>query len=150
MTDWARLFSRAANSGVYEVEEGADADFRAAAARAGLAVFELNLAGVKRKDDFLRAASRALKFPAYFGPNWDAFEECITDLSWLEAGGYAVLIYNPGAFRECDPAEMETARAVFEDAAGYWKDQDTRFFVGLAAGAPASVRGRNPRTRKSG
>jgi hypothetical protein len=35
---------------------------------------------------------------------------------------------------------MATARAIFEDAAGYWKNQDKRFFVGLAAGSPPSER----------
>ncbi len=150
MNDWARLFSKAENSGIYTVEEAADADFRAAAKRAGLAILELNLAGVRHKEDFLRAASKALQFPAYFGSNWDAFEECITDLCWLEADGYALLIYNPGTFQECEPAEMETARAIFEDAAVYWKDQDIRFFVGLAAGSPSPKRARNPRARKSG
>ena len=28
--------------------------------------------------------SKALSFPDYFGWNWDAFDECITDLSWLD------------------------------------------------------------------
>ncbi len=149
MKDWARLFSKAENSGVYAVEKAVDAGFRSAAARAGLAVFELNLAAVRRKEDFLRAASKALQFPSYFGPNWDAFEECITDLSWLEADGYALLIYNPESFQECSPGEMETARAIFEDAAGYWKDQDKRFFVGMASGAPSPEQSRNPRARKS-
>lgn len=28
--------------------------------------------------------SRALSFPDYFGHNWDAFHDCIDDLSWLD------------------------------------------------------------------
>ncbi|MBX3410067.1 MAG: barstar family protein [Phycisphaeraceae bacterium] len=27
--------------------------------------------------------SRVLAYPDYFGRNWDAFEECVCDLSWL-------------------------------------------------------------------
>ena len=30
----------------------------------------------------------ALQFPYYFGGNWDALDECITDMAWLPAAGY--------------------------------------------------------------
>jgi len=35
------------------------------------------------KDDLFSKWSRELGFPAYFGRNWDAFEEMIGDLDWL-------------------------------------------------------------------
>ena len=30
--------------------------------------------------------SRVLSFPDYFGYNWDAFNDCVDDLSWLDGG----------------------------------------------------------------
>jgi hypothetical protein len=39
---------------------------------------------IRSKDDLLRFLSKQLNFPEYFGCNWDAFEECLNDLSWLE------------------------------------------------------------------
>ena len=34
-----------------------------------------------------------LEFPAYFGRNWDALEECLRDLSWLPANQAICLIH---------------------------------------------------------
>jgi hypothetical protein len=35
------------------------------------------------KEKVLSVLSRALRFPRYFGWNWDALEECLGDLSWM-------------------------------------------------------------------
>lgn len=36
--------------------------------------------------------SAALQFPYYFGHNWDAFDECITDLEWLPGSCYVFMV----------------------------------------------------------
>jgi RNAse (barnase) inhibitor barstar len=36
--------------------------------------------------------ARQLRFPDYFGRNWAALEDCLTDLAWLPAPGYVVLL----------------------------------------------------------
>ena len=136
MNNWERLFAKAKNSGVYSVEEAACPEVRKAAAQAGLAVFHLNLTDINEKVGFLKAAAKALQFPSYFGSNWDAFEDCLTDLSWFEAGGYVLLIQNLEPFRKNAPTDMAMARTILQDAAAYWKQQGVRFFVGLAVETP--------------
>jgi len=42
--------------------------------------------------------ARVLKFPAYFGTNWAALDECITDLEWMPGKGYVLLIKNADQF----------------------------------------------------
>lgn len=42
---------------------------------------------------FLREVGSILKFPDYYGENWNAFEECINDLSWIKEKN-VVLIHN--------------------------------------------------------
>jgi RNAse (barnase) inhibitor barstar len=48
----------------------------------------------KTKDGLFSVFATALKFPSYFGNNWDAFEECINDLEWLPANGYLLIVFD--------------------------------------------------------
>ena len=45
-------------------------------------------------DDFFREISSGMRFPYYFGWNWDAFDECITDLEWLKFSSLFIVIDN--------------------------------------------------------
>ena len=45
-------------------------------------------------DDFFREISSAMRFPYYFGWNWAAFDECITDLEWLNFSSLFIVIDN--------------------------------------------------------
>ncbi len=50
---------------------------------------------ISDKNKLLQSFSEALAFPNYFGYNWDAFEECINDLEWLDASSYIIVLKNP-------------------------------------------------------
>lgn len=41
---------------------------------------------VSNKSALFDVFSTALQFPSYFQNNWDSFEECLNDLSWLGDG----------------------------------------------------------------
>ena len=47
-------------------------------------------ASIRSKQKLLRVLAEQLQFPAYFGYNWDALEECLRDLSWLPAGNVQI------------------------------------------------------------
>lgn len=147
MTRWLQLFKNPDHSGIYAAEPGETADIAKAAGKTGLAFFRLDAAEVRGKQDFLKAAARILEFPKYFGSNWDAFEDCLTDLSWHQADGYVLLLQNLRAFADQNPAEFEMTRSIFHDASAYWKGQGIRFFVimeGLERlKAPVSARAKN-------
>jgi hypothetical protein len=36
--------------------------------------------------------SNSMRFPAYFGGNWNALSECVRDLSWIPADRYLLVI----------------------------------------------------------
>ena len=129
MKNWEKLFADAKNSGVYPVEEEKLEYITQAANQEGLEIFFLDLASVNDKTGFFNETARILQFPEYFGSNWDAFEECLTDLAWLEAQGYVLLIKNSGQFQQSAPIDAAMARKILNDAAAYWKRQEMRFFV---------------------
>lgn len=97
--------------------------------RRGWIGWHLNGRAIAGKADFLAAAARAMRFPSYFGRNWDAFEECITDLSWLPAAGYVLLYEAPNCFAAAQPREWQIALAVLGDATIYWRDRGIPFYV---------------------
>jgi RNAse (barnase) inhibitor barstar len=43
-------------------------------------------ANIVSKQALFAALAKQLSFPDYFGENWDAFDECVRDLSWLPIG----------------------------------------------------------------
>ena len=63
----------------------------------------------------LSAFGRALSFPAYYGHNLDALEECLRDLSWLPAGPVE-LVWADGPLRSADPGTHDVVTAILADA----------------------------------
>jgi RNAse (barnase) inhibitor barstar len=68
----------------------------------------------------LTECARALAFPDYFGHNWDALEECLTDLEWLPAKGYILLFTDAAQVLPTDETEYETFLEVLCDAGEAW------------------------------
>jgi hypothetical protein len=68
------------------------------------------------------AFARALAFPGWFGRNWDALEDCLSDLSWLQADGHVLLLEG-----QPDPVLIE----VLASAAQFWAGQGKPFFAVL-------------------
>jgi len=61
---------------------------------AGIAVFDLDGERVRSKEDLLRAVAEALRFPDYFGMNWDALIDCLRDLAdRVPAEGHVLFVH---------------------------------------------------------
>jgi len=139
MKDWAALFGSYLKSGVYPVTRSADADIRNAALSGGLEFVEVNLKGVTGKKSFIKKAAGGLGFPAYFGMNWDAFSDCLTDMAWRPAAGYVILFKDYYMFKAKAPADAEVAGRIFDSAVLYWKGRKAPFFIVLVEKAPCST-----------
>ena len=72
------------------------------------------------KAGFLSKFAAALHFPSYFGHNWDAFEECLNDLSWeskADLKGLVILLDRAGGFAKAQPDDWATACDILNAAA---------------------------------
>lgn len=98
-----------------------------------LALTRIDLAGAAGKEAWLGRIARALGFPAWFGGNWDALEDCLTDLSWHEAEGHVLLIEGAGA-----ADERGILIDILGSAAAFWAERGRPFFAVFIGGAPHS------------
>jgi hypothetical protein len=64
---------------------------------------------VRSKQKLFAVYSQALRFPKYFGGNWDAFEECLNDLSWLPDKCTIAVVHEAWPF-----GDTENCRIYFE------------------------------------
>src|SRR5258705_13725559 len=96
------------------------ADLEKAAKAAGLAYFHIEGQKLTKKEQFLNHAALAMHFPDYFGDNWDAFEDCLTDLSWADADGYFILYDHTDVFAEHCPQHFDTLIEILKEAAEFW------------------------------
>jgi hypothetical protein len=78
---------------------------RGEAAQKRYRFFAVDLADTQTPEDLMKRMARALSFPSYFGGNWDAFLDMVTDLSWNPAPGYVVLLRNAAALLQL-PSEQ--------------------------------------------
>ena len=134
-------------SGVYRLEENLwPAELTRAAKARGWRGFYLYGATIFDKRTFLAACQTALAFPAYFGHNWDAFEEMVNDLSWAPAAGYVLLYDRVANFAVNRPAEWAIALDILRSAAAEWARRGVPFTVllrqdgGTARGVPRLTR----------
>jgi hypothetical protein len=84
---------------------------------------------VNDKRAFLLAAGSALAFPAYYGRNWDAFEEMVRDLDWLRAPGYVILYDYVYRFAAHQPDAWQTALSILHNACATWQAEGIPFYV---------------------
>jgi len=63
----------------------------------------------------------AFQFPDYFGENWDALDDCMTDLDWLPAAGYVLFVSNAVEVLSEEPEkQFETFVSVLSGTCEQW------------------------------
>lgn len=78
------------------------------------------------KEELFQEFAATLQFPYYFGNNWDAFDECINDLSWLPADRYIFFITNLNKVLSRNPKDLVLFLYYLNEAVIDW-NQDNEF-----------------------
>ena len=121
----------ASKSGVYRASR-AD-DIIDATQGSALQVARIDLAGAAGKEALMERIARALNFPRWFGGNWDALEDCLSDLSWSNAAGHVLLIEGAA---DLPADECGILVDILDSAAASWAERTHPFFAVFLGGAP--------------
>jgi RNAse (barnase) inhibitor barstar len=108
-----------------------------AARAAGLVLFAVDASAVRTKSQFLGLLGRTLSFPSWYGRNWDALEDCLTDSSWMPDAGLLIRVEGFQGYAQADPDGFSILLDIFKTSAEYWREERLSFWV-LFTGAPAA------------
>lgn len=105
----------------------------------------VDLGGVTDRHGLFERFSSGLRLPDWFGANWDALADCLTDLSWWRSRrrepqarhGRLVLLEGWQGFAGSAPADWEVAREVLASAVDYWSRTPDPLVVLLRKGIAA-------------
>lgn len=90
---------------------------------------------INDKQSLLVVIAAALKFPDYFGKNWDALVDCLSDLDeWIPSSGYVVIFDNIDNLVENAHEEFQTFLEIINGITSvHWYVQGIPFYLVLAA-----------------
>ena len=138
MSALSTLLANPVQAGVFQLTREAR-DVARAAEEARLACFLVDIGHAHDKGDFLKKMAQTLRFPDWFGNNWDSLADCLKDLSWLEedAGaaanaprqGYVLVLEKSKHFGAAHRHEFEEAMDLLGEVADYWRIQKKPFWT---------------------
>lgn len=101
----------------------------------GYAIANIDMAGSLGKTEALKRIADSLGFPDWFGHNWDALYDCLSDMSWKPAPGHLIVLDHLDDLRQHSPADYAALLDVLRDVAKSQADAGvpTWFFIGLDA-----------------
>lgn len=80
---------------------------------------------IYKTEQLLQALYQLLWLPGYFGFNWDALDDCLTDLSWIQEK--RVVLEHAG-LPNIPEAELKIYLEILRDAVLDWNDDDDHCF----------------------
>jgi RNAse (barnase) inhibitor barstar len=76
---------------------------------------------IKDSNSLFLEMSEKLKFPEYFGKNWNALQDCLRDLEWIPSDyGYIIIWSNASIMMMTSPDEFFEFMNILQYVNEYW------------------------------
>ena len=83
---------------------------------------------ISDKEELFDIFSRTLSFPDYFGRNWNALSDCLSDLEWLDSKSVIIIVHSE--FPRLPHSELHTYLDALQIAQACWiKDGSKRLTI---------------------
>jgi RNAse (barnase) inhibitor barstar len=130
MTKLSTILEKRGTCGVYAWDGpfGLD-DLDELARQHGVGLFVLRGTQLRSNREFLEHAAAVFSFPIYFGKNWDAFADCLTDMSWIDQDGFLVVVVEPRQLADDSANYFKIVLEIFREAADFWQKEEKTFLV---------------------
>ena len=133
-------FTTSSSSGVYYLPPARRPAVEAAAKKERLLLLKADISPHASKENALARLGADLRFPTWYGANFDALFDCLTDADWQPAKGHVLVIQGVAELRTTDQDDFTTLIEVFKAAADARKDASSPFWILLdspARGIPS-------------
>ena len=104
-------------------------DFKSGLDSLGLRVLEGSVADIRTDEELFSVVASAMQFPDYFGHNWDALDECLSDMEWLPAEGYLLVLRDAAEGWSQSPYELGRFVTAWLEAGEHWVEEQTPFHL---------------------
>lgn len=122
-------FKTSDTSGVYHLPPARQSTVEALAEKDRLRLLKAEIPPRAGKAKALAQLGTDLQFPIWYGANFDALYDCLTDTDWQPAKGHVLVIKGMAELRTTAPDDFTTLIEVFKAAADARKAAGQRFWI---------------------
>lgn len=131
-----QLFNSAERAGIYYLAATRRYMIEKAARPPGFHIWHLEIAPGQMAGAVLEQIGKILRFPEWYGANFDALHDCLTDPQCLPGNGHILTIAGSDNLRTSDPEGFATLLDVFRAAADELRQTGVPLWILLDRTAP--------------